>query len=133
MSIIKANTIENVAGTETHSVDTMGILFGTGYIKYPDGTLICYGVISSGTAVDGSDFLDFFGTTSGLMGRFTNSATFGHAFIANTYAITCSSENIYSASVIINTKTTTSFNITEWLGTTRAAGSISWQAIGRWK
>jgi len=45
MSKIKTNTIENVAGTESHSVDTMGIESGSNadgnYIKFPDGTLIC--------------------------------------------------------------------------------------------
>lgn len=48
MSTIKTNTIENVAGTESHDVATMGIESGSNtngeYTKFPDGTLICTGI-----------------------------------------------------------------------------------------
>lgn len=45
MSKIKANTIENVAGTSSHDVANMGIESGSNangnYTKFPDGTMIC--------------------------------------------------------------------------------------------
>ena len=47
MSKIKCNQIETVDGTLTHDVATMGIESGSNsegsWVKFPDGTMICYG------------------------------------------------------------------------------------------
>jgi len=123
MSKIKANIIENVAGTETHDVATMGIENGVGYTKFPDGTLICYG-----TAIaNGTD---------------TSPNTFPHAFITAPSVTLCRNASSITKTMIsgkADSITTTGFNcifVVNPDGSTShslSATNGTYQAIGRWK
>lgn len=139
MSTIKANTIENVAGTETHSVDTMGIESGTGtnlkYIKFPDGTLITTGyvagtsftvsqvsgkVLQTGVAVG----LDVTGVAEFIALPVVTGCTYSTGnFVGRIFEGTASLTN-HSAMFNQNVGIT---------GSNFTAVSVQWQAVGSWK
>lgn len=122
MSTIKANTIENVSGTESHDVAAMGIVNGTSgsssYIKFPDGTLICHGYLYSNTELE-------------------YETLYAHAFLVGTQpAITMSKKHHVSQvgeSVDVAWNSTLPSN--EAIAVVQEAMSIesNYIAIGRWK
>ena len=133
MSKIKANTIENVAGTATHDVATMGIESGSNanghWTKFPDGTMIQWNIITvTDQAID-----DAYGT----LFQGTRDITFPQPFIEAPSA-SCGifrEENGAGWGSIRNT-TETLIMLRGMDVVSRTIGNtieISWQAIGRWK
>ena len=114
---------------EEFNVSNSGILFGTGYIKYPDGTLICYGSVAQQTT----------DTQMGTSGIYRNSVLVTTTFaIAFTNAPTLSlagatTVNQYCWVGPLGVITTTGFGLT--IMSTGSTGQLSphYHAIGRWK
>lgn len=103
---------------------------GDGYIKYSDGTMICYGTVS----ITNPTHTDWYGFC-----RLANTFTFSlaKAFKDNNYSLTISSTTFGYFSTIITSKTTNSFgfracthNQSEY---TPTSGTFDYVAIGKWK
>ena len=86
---------------------------GTGYVKYPNGTMICYGTYSSQNTW--GNVIDF-------------AQTFTAAPIVIPSVI-CNVQNAIGFTVL--TVTTTTFTLS--YNTTAGAKTIYWIAIGKWK
>lgn len=103
---------------------------GEGYIKYPDGTMICYGTVS----ITNPTHNDWYGFC-----RLTNEFTFSlaKAFKDNNYSLTISSTAFGYFSTIIISKTTNSFTFRACTHNqsayTPANGTFNYIAIGKWK
>ena len=106
----------------TESIANISTTNGTGYTKFPDGTLIGFGRISLTTVGDGDK---------------TISETFNQPFTTTPYVVANqgSDSNTWSyLSIAATTISTTGFTIK---ANSFESGSsnvkISWIAIGRWK
>lgn len=103
---------------------------GTGYIKYPDGTMICYGTVS----ITNPTHNDWYGFC-----RLSNEFTFSlaKAFKDNNYSLTISSAAFGYFSTIIISKTTNSFGFRAFTHNqdayTPKNGTFNYIAIGKWK
>lgn len=103
---------------------------GEGYIKYPDGTMICYGTVS----ITNPTHKDWYGFC-----RLTNEFTFSlaKAFKDNNYSLTISSTTFGYFSTMITSKTTNSFTFRAFTHNqsayTPANGTFNYIAIGKWK
>lgn len=103
---------------------------GEGYIKYPDGTMICHGTVS----IANPKFNDWYGFC-----RLANAFTFSlpKTFKDNNYSLTISSTNFGYFSTIIISKTTNSFTFRACTHNQSAytpnIGTFNYIAIGKWK
>lgn len=103
---------------------------GEGYIKYPDGTMICYGTVS----ITNPTHNDWYGFC-----RLSNGFTFSlaKAFKDNNYSLTISSTAFGYFSTIITSKTTNSFVFRACTHNqdayTPQDGTFNYIAIGKWK
>lgn len=103
---------------------------GTGYIKYPDGTMVCYGTVS----ITNPTHNDWYGFC-----RLSNGFTFSlaKAFKDNNYSLTISSTAFGYFSTIITSKTTNSFVFRACTHNqdayTPKDGTFNYIAIGKWK
>lgn len=98
---------------------------GDGYIKFPDGTLIQWGIahFASGKTSD-TMIID-------LPVAFANN-TYSVSLAKSSNGHTCT--NLVEASGVGNSeKTADSFKVTGYFNTTSYNKSFNWQAIGRWK
>lgn len=131
MSIIKANTIENLGGDESHDVATMGIESGSNangdWTKFPDGTLICtheiivpdtnvaVGSMYESAAVIWTFPMPFVGNSPTTIGSTTSASLYCNCATMGDNALVSSNIKNYSARNI-------------W-----AADNVRVTAIGRWK
>lgn len=103
---------------------------GEGYIKYPDGTMVCYGTVS----ITNPTHNDWYGFC-----RLSNGFTFSlaKAFKDNNYSLTISSTAFGYFSTIITSKTTNSFTLRACTHNqdayTPKDGTFNYIAIGKWK
>lgn len=103
---------------------------GEGYIKYPDGTMICHGTVS----ITNPTHNDWYGFC-----RLANEFTFNlaKAFKDNNYSLTISSTVFGYFSTIITSKTTNSFGFRACTHNQSAYtpenGTFDYIAIGKWK
>lgn len=103
---------------------------GEGYIKYPDGTMVCYGTVS----ITNPTHNDWYGFC-----RLSNEFTFSlaKAFKDNNYSLTISSTAFGYFSTIITSKTTNSFGFRAFTHNqdayTPKDGTFNYIAIGKWK
>lgn len=98
---------------------------GDGYIKFPNGTLIQWGIahFASGKTSD-TMIID-------LPVAFANN-TYSVSLAKSSNGHTCT--NLVEAGGVGNSeKTADSFEVTGYFNTTRYDKSFNWQAIGRWK
>lgn len=101
-----------------------------GYIKFYDGTLICYGVVS----ISSPSFVDWYGFC-----RRTNdiSITFPVNFVNTNYRINLTSQNYGYFSGIIQSKSTANFKMCAMTHNNSSynpsAGNFEYIVIGRWK
>ena len=101
---------------------------GDGYIKYSDGTMICYGT-SSGSS-DNTDYWSQFVRTSDTL-----QINFPQKFIST--PIVCATPNYEGGTVSIMTSTITTssfkFIILKIKGATQTNYSLRYVAIGKWQ
>lgn len=106
------------------------IISGDGYIKYPDGTMICYGT-STVSSPSLSDYYSFCKRTN------LNTVTFPQEFIS-TPSITIQNKDFGSFSSTISSSSTTDFSYYcfTYPSATSSSGivaTIDYMAIGKWK
>lgn len=137
MSKIIANQIENVAGTETHNVDTMGIVSGSNangnYIKYPDGTMICTKTITQASHAWSS-------VGSGYLTSTVDAGDYAHAFVGDIPSVSFSCHSpaqptLYMFPVFTGPSTLTGFGNVRAGRLTSITAGVEYRisAIGRWK
>lgn len=124
---INVTEIEKLLDVVGNISDLNGKLLdeGDGYIKFPDGTLIQWGIahFASGKTSD-TMIID-------LPVAFANNA-YSVSLTKSSNGHTCT--NIVEASGVGNSeKTADSFKVTGYFNTTSYNKSFNWQAIGRWK
>jgi len=127
MSKIKTNTIENVAGTESHSVDTMGIESGDNtngkYTKFPDGTLICVS----------KDITNYTNVASGsIFISAQRTWTYPMAFIEKP-AVSASDENGFRWADVFNPESHQARFFSFGATSSTTSSNVTLTAIGRWK
>lgn len=133
---VLANLLTNVktdavsAINEVHDEATIESNFDStnnrGYIKYSDGTMICYGdVVGTGSRVDYWTNYDKISV---------NNIPFGETFLASPFVIVCAYGNA-SLSADLERDSTTTFNVNVYKpkNTNNNDYSVYWIAIGRWK
>lgn len=101
------------------------------YIKYKDGTLICYGKANITAPVTYSDWYGFCRLAD------ERTTTLPYTFINTDYNVISTSYSFGYFSMILRSKTTTSFNFRACTHKSESynpgAGSFDYIAIGKWK
>lgn len=100
----------------------------TGYIKYPDGTMICYGNVS-GESANLTDYYSFANRTDAV------SVTFPQEFISTPVVTVSLTEYAGQISAILSSITKNSFAITVLKPKNVDGGAYytNYIAIGKWK
>jgi len=127
---INKSTTPVLADTGAGIIESGGDDIDGRYIKYGDGTMMCYG---SSSITCSSGYANGFGSTSGSTYYGTGTITFPASFHTAPNISMAQTSNVAYATASAGNKTVSGFNSVAFSSTSGYSVSFDWQAIGRWK